>query len=70
MERNIEGDGLKFYENDESQFLEIKLSRCTLFLTEQELFKFLPENILKRGLERGKRIMRRRQYVKRNTGRR
>lgn len=47
------------------KFLEIKITKAVLFLTEQELVKALPQELLIEGLRRGKAIMRSRQAKER-----
>jgi len=44
------------------KLIEIKITKATLFLTEQELLSSLPPEVLKTALKRGKAILRRRQY--------
>jgi len=50
------------------KFLEIKITKAVLFLTEQELVKALPQELLIEGLRRGKAIMRSRQAKERRSG--
>ncbi|HHU87398.1 MAG TPA: hypothetical protein GXZ25_11480 [Peptococcaceae bacterium] len=44
------------------KLIEIKVTKATLFLTEQELLNCLPPDLLKTALQRGKAIKRRRQH--------
>ena len=44
------------------KLIEIKVTKATLFLTEKELLRNLPPEVLKTALQRGKAILRRRQY--------
>jgi adenylate kinase len=49
------------------KFIEIKITKATLFLTEKELLRNLPPEVIKTALQRGKAILRRRQYEARVT---
>ena len=49
------------------KLIEIKVTKATLFLTEKELLRNLPPEVLKTALQRGKAILRRRQYEARVT---
>ncbi len=49
------------------KLIEIRITKATLFLTEQELLNSLPPEVLKTALQRGKAILRRRQYENRVT---
>jgi len=44
------------------KLIEIRITKATLFLTEQELLHNLPPEVIKTALQRGKAILRRRQY--------
>lgn len=50
------------------RFIEIKLKKCVVFLTDDELSKLLQSNpeLFKEGLKRGKAIKRRRELLKRD----
>lgn len=47
------------------KMLEIKLTKCTLFLYESELMKSLSEDLIIKGLKRGKGILRNRKQQER-----
>ena len=49
-----------------NKLLEIKITKATLFLYEQELLKVLPEKVFIQGLKRGKAILRSRQAKERS----
>ena len=51
------------------KYLEIKITKATLFLTERELLSSLPPELLKKAIVRGKAIKRRRQYEARQERR-
>lgn len=40
------------------KYIALKLTKMTLLLTEQEIIKALPQNLLMTGLQRGKGFMR------------
>ena len=44
------------------KLIEIRITKATLFLTEQELLRNLPPEVIKTALQRGKAILRRRKY--------
>jgi len=47
------------------KLIEIKIPKGTLFLTYQELLQVLPIELIEKGLRRGKYILRRRNFAKR-----
>jgi len=49
--------------------LRIKLTKCTLILTEQELVKGLPEDLFIKGIKRGKAYQRQERVKKYEEGR-
>jgi len=40
------------------KLIEIKITKATLFLTEQELLNNLPPSLIEKGLRRGKSVLR------------
>jgi hypothetical protein len=47
------------------RFLEIKITKVVIFLTEQELLRHLPSDLVALGLRRGKGIIRQRKQSER-----
>jgi hypothetical protein len=47
--------------------LEVKITKATLFLTEDELLRSLPPDVLAAALQRGKHILRSRRARQRET---
>ncbi len=49
------------------KLLEIKITKATMFIYEQELMKHLPQELIMKGLKRGKGVLRQRQQKSRET---
>ncbi len=54
---------------EDMKYLEIKITKAALFLTERELLSSLSPELLKKAIVRGKAIKRRRQYEARQQKR-
>lgn len=54
------------------KYIEVKLPKCTVFITSEEVQEMLKQNpsIYKKGLKRGKGILRHRQQVNREKQKR